>query len=146
MLGKTNGAAALISVEYPLAHYLHCASQCLNLAVVKSLDETNIRNMMGVIDRVSIFFHAHPKQLEDAIGSTQPESTVLKLKDLCRTRCMDPAYRCVRQVSGSIENITDDGSRLWSSDSLTDARTLLLAITTTGFPSALVVTNGCMQD
>ncbi len=44
-----------------------------------------------------------------------------------------------------MENITDDGSRLWSSDSLTDARTLLLAISTTGFLSALVVTNGCMQ-
>ncbi len=154
MSGKTNGAAALISVEYPLAHYLHCASHCLNLAVVKSLDETNIRNMMGVIDRVSIFFHAHPKRqrkLEDAIGSTQPESTVRKLKDLCRTRwiqridALDKFQALHPSIVVCMENITDDGSRLWSSDSLTDARTLLLAITTTGFLSALVVTNGCMQ-
>ena len=39
MSGKTKGEAALISKEYPLAIYLHCDSHCLNLAVVKSLDE-----------------------------------------------------------------------------------------------------------
>lgn len=61
MAGKTSGAAALIT-EYPLALYLHCASHCLNLAVVKSLDETNIRNMMGIVDKVWIFFSAHSKQ------------------------------------------------------------------------------------
>lgn len=30
MAGKTNGAAALISREYPLTLYLHSASHCLN--------------------------------------------------------------------------------------------------------------------
>ena len=35
MSGKINGAASLISREYPLALYLHCALHCLNLAVVK---------------------------------------------------------------------------------------------------------------
>ena len=89
MAGKINGAAALISTEYPLALYLHCASHCLNLAVVKSLDETNIRNMMGVVNKVWIFFSSHPKRqrkLEEAIETTQPESRIQKLKDLCRTR------------------------------------------------------------
>ena len=60
MAGKTTGAAALISRLYPLALYLHCASHCLNLAVVKSLDETIVRNMMGIVDKVWIF-SAHPK-------------------------------------------------------------------------------------
>ena len=89
MSGKINGAAALISKEYPLALYLHCASHCLNLVVVKSLDETNVRNMMGVVNKVWIFFSAHPKRqrkLEEAIETTQPESKIKKLKDLCRTR------------------------------------------------------------
>ena len=59
MAGSVNGTAALIAVDYPLAQYLHCASHCLNLAVVKSLQITSVRNMMVVIERVFQFF-AHP--------------------------------------------------------------------------------------
>ena len=40
MAGSVNGAAALFTADYPLALYLHCASHCLNLAVVKSLQLT----------------------------------------------------------------------------------------------------------
>ena len=72
--GSVNGTAALITAQYPLALYLHCTSYCLNLAVVKSLQVTSVRNMMGVVDR---FFAAHPKRqqaLEEAILSTQPSS------------------------------------------------------------------------
>ena len=59
MAGTIRGTAALISAQYPLALYLHCA---LNLAVVKSLDVTSIHNMIGVVDRVWTFFSAHPKR------------------------------------------------------------------------------------
>ena len=55
MSGKTNGAAAIISSDYPLAMYLHCASHTLNLAVVKSLDVQCVRNMIGIANKVSIF-------------------------------------------------------------------------------------------
>ena len=41
MSGATRGVAALIREEYPLALYLHCASHCLNLPVVKSLQQTS---------------------------------------------------------------------------------------------------------
>ena len=44
--------------------------------------------MMGTVDRVSTFFAAHPKRqkaLDKAISETQPESSIKKLKDLCRT-------------------------------------------------------------
>ena len=34
MSGKTNGAAARISAQFPLAIYVHCSSHCLNLAEV----------------------------------------------------------------------------------------------------------------
>ena len=44
-----------------------------------------------------------------------------------------------------MESICDDGPRLWSPDALTDARSLLLAINTTDFTSALVVTNACLK-
>ena len=85
MAGSVRGPAALITAQYPLALYLHCASHSLNL-VVKSLQVTSVRNMMGVVDRVSVFFAAHPKRqraLEKSIAKTQPESTVSKLKELC---------------------------------------------------------------
>ena len=89
MSGKTNSAAARISSQNPLTLYSHCSSHCLNLAVVFSFEEVSVRNMIGVVKRLSIFFFAHlkhQKKLEEAIQNTQPESNVLKLKDLCRTR------------------------------------------------------------
>ncbi len=78
--------------DFPLALYTHCSSHRLNLAVVSSLKESNVRNMIGVLNRVSIFFSAHPKRqrkLEEAIDKTQPEAKVHKLKDLCRTRWIE---------------------------------------------------------
>ena len=52
MAGSANGTAAITSAQYPLVIYLHCASHCLNFAVVKSLGVTSVWNMMGVIGRV----------------------------------------------------------------------------------------------
>ena len=60
MAGSVNGTAALIAVDSPLALYLHCASHCLNLAVVKSLQITSVRNMMGVVERVFQLFCCSP--------------------------------------------------------------------------------------
>ena len=85
MAGSVNGAAALITAQYPLALYLHCTSHCLNLTVVNSVQVTSVRNMMGVVGRVYQFFYAHPKRqsaLEDTVLSTQPDSAVFKVKDL----------------------------------------------------------------
>ena len=62
MAGTIRGTAALVSAQYPLALYLHCASHALNLAVVKSLDVTSVRNMIGVVDRVSTFFFSSSKK------------------------------------------------------------------------------------
>jgi hypothetical protein len=154
MSGKTNGDAAIITSQYPLALYVHCASHCLNLAVVKSLEETSIRNMIGVVHRVSLFFSAHPKRqrkLEEAIDTTQPESSVHKLKDLCRTRWLERIDDLDRfcgpnsSIVACMESISMEGSSKWSSDSLTDASTLLLALGTIEFVSALVITNESLK-
>ena len=154
MSGKTNGAAAIITSKYPQALYLHCSSHCLNLAVVKSLDVTSVRNMIGVVNRVSTFFFAHPKRqskLEEAIQNTQPESKVHKLKDLCRTRWVERIDAIDRfsdlhpSIVSCFESIASEGSTKWTPDSLTDANTLLLAISTTDFISALVIANKCLS-
>ncbi len=140
--------------QYPLALYTHCTSHCLNLAVVASFEEVSVRNMIGVVNRVSVFFFAHPKRqnkLEEAIQNTQPESKVVKLKNLCRTRWIERinALDRIKNLHSSIvacfESISSEGSRMWSPDSVTDASTLLQAIITTEFLSALVITNGCLQ-
>lgn len=154
MSGKINGAAALISSQYPLALYIHCASHCLNLSVVTSLEEISIRNMIGVVNRVSLFFSAHPKRqkkLKEAIDASQRESTVHKLKDLCRTRwveCIDALDRFQMlhpSIVACMESISMEGTSKWSSDSLTDASTLLLALSTTEFLGALVITNATLR-
>ena len=153
MSGKRNGAAARITSQFPLALYIHCASHCLNLAVVSSLEEVSVRNMIGIVNRVSIFFSAHPKRqgkLEETIVETQPESTVLKLKDLCRTRwieridSLDRFQKLCSSIVACMERIRLEGTNRWSSDSVIDASTLLLAVTTE-FLSALVITTGCLQ-
>ena len=152
MAGSVKGTAALICSHYPLAMYLHCSSHCLNLAVVKSLEVTSVRNMMAVVGRVYQFFSVHPKRqgaFEKAVSECQPSSSSRKLKDMCRTRWLqridtaDIFMRLYLSVVECLENICNDGARLWSQDSLTDARGLLLAITTTDFVSALVITNSC---
>ena len=97
MAGTTNGLAAVITEQYPQALYLHCASQCLNLAVVKSLQVASIKNMMGCIGRVYQFFEAHPKRqraFEDAIARCEPATNVHKLKDVSYQ--MDSTPRCNR--------------------------------------------------
>ena len=154
MAGSVRGTATLITTQYPQALYLHCASHSLNLVVVKSLEVTSVRNMMGVVDRVSVFLAAHPKRqraLQKSIAETQPESTVSKLKDLCRTKWIQhiDAQHIFQTLYISIvscmERICADGPNLWSSDSLTDARSLQLAVTATEFIWSLVVTNSCLK-
>ena len=136
MAGSVRGTAALITSEYPLALYLHCASHSLNLTVVKSFQVTSVRNMMGVVEKVSKFLDAHPKRqmaLEKAIADTQPASAVSKLKDPCRTRWIqriDALSVFHPSIVACMEGIYNDGTSVWSSDSLTDANSLKLAITT----------------
>ena len=110
--------------------------------------------MTGVVKRLSIFFFAHPKpqkKLEEAKQNTQPESNVLKLKDLCRTRwieqigTLDLIKKLYSSIVACFENISAEGSRMWSPDSVIDASTLLLVITRTEFVSALVIINECLQ-
>ena len=110
--------------------------------------------MIGIVDKVSLFFSAHPKRqraLEKSITETKPGSNVTKLKDLCRTRWIQriDALHIFESLHSSIvncmETICTDGPNLWSSDTLRDARSLQLAVTTTDFISSLVITNSSLK-
>ncbi len=96
------------------------------------MDQKSIRNMIGVVNRVLIFFAAHPKRqekLEDAIDIIESRSTVRKLKDLCQTRWVEriDALERFRKLYTSLiscfETISVDLSGKWTSESLTDAIT-----------------------
>ena len=148
MAGKTRGAAAIITAQYPLALYVHCASHQLNLAVVKSAEVTSVRNMMGTSKKLHDFFYVHPKrqqQIESAIEESQPESRQRKVKDLSRTRwiarleALETLCTLYPSLVLCMETIQDESHR-WSTDSLTDARSLLLAITCPEFIASLVIT------
>ena len=154
MAGKRNGLADVITEQYPQALYLHCASHCLNLAVVNSLQVASIKNMMGCLGRVYQFFEAHPKRqraFEDAITRCKLTTKVHKLKDMCRTRwiqrldAIDIFQSHHQAIVSCMERICSDGAKLWSADSLTDARGLQHAITTTDFLSSLVITNASLR-
>ena len=154
MAGVVNGTAAIISREYPLALYLHCASHCLNLTIVKPLEQTSIRNMMNIIFRIYQFFDSHPKRqqaLEVAITNSQDDSTVRKLKDLCRTRwvqrldALSTFLSLYESTLSCLDTIYGQGPQLWTADTITDAHSLQLAISTCDFQSALVITNSCLQ-
>ena len=102
--------------------------------------------MVGVVMQMSIFLFAHPryqKKLEKLIQNTQPESNELKHNDLCNTGWIEriDAINQIPKLYSSMvacfENISDEGSRMWSSNSVTDASFLLLVITRTEFISAL---------
>jgi len=153
MAGKSKGAAALITKQHPLALYFHCASHCLNLAVMKSVQVTSIRNMMGTVERMSSFLDGHPKRqtaLDRALDSSAVESQKSKLKNVCRTRwvqrieALETFCELYPAIIICLETICEEGPQKWSNDSLTDARGLLLNISSTDFICAVVVAKACL--
>ena len=62
-----------------------------------------------------------------------------------RTDALNHIKKLYSSIVACFENISSEGSRMWSPDSVTDASTPLLVITRTEFISVLVVTNECLQ-
>ena len=61
-------------------------------------------------------------------------------------RYIDPDTLLVREdIVACVETICSDGHSQWTADSVTDARGIQLALTTTDFVSALVITNYCLN-
>ena len=105
---------------------------------------------MGTLGKVSDFFSAHPKRqraMEEAIEDTQPSCTKSMVKDLCHPHWIEriDAKETFKNMHPSLvscmEQLCNQGPSQWSTDFLTDTRALLLAITTTDFLSALVITS-----
>jgi hypothetical protein len=73
---------------YPKAVYVHCASHTLNLCVVAACEVQSIKNMMGTLVQICIFFSFPKRQLELEKQMKEmnfTDSTRKKLVSLCKT-------------------------------------------------------------
>ena len=145
MAGSVSGVAARIRSLCPLALYTHCFSHKLNLVIVDACQVQAVRNAMGVMSRVALFFENSPKRqaaLEEKIAETE-QPNKKHLLNLCRTRWIHrheafenfgPLYEVVVDLLEDIRT-----SRGWNQDTVTDASTLLSAITRFEFLMGFVV-------
>ena len=62
MSGKFRGCSACISQSFPKAVYVHCHSHVLNLCIAKACDLQVIRNVIGTLNQVCLFFNTSPKR------------------------------------------------------------------------------------
>ena len=136
------GARAVIQREYPRAVYVHCPAHALNLAVVKSCENPYIRNMLGVVERVAVFFGDSAKRhlrLSESISNSETAAFPNRrgLPTMSETRWSSRAVTTETFV-GNYEAIHDALVGL-ARDGDGTAATLLASTETDDFIIALVV-------
>ncbi|XP_022162591.1 52 kDa repressor of the inhibitor of the protein kinase-like [Myzus persicae] len=91
MSGTFNGVKAHILEKYPLAFYIHCTSHSLNLAVSNACSVKSVRNTMGSIQEICVFFRTPKRQhvLEKTIDKVLPSTNKKRLKMMCPTRWVE---------------------------------------------------------
>lgn len=151
MAGCVSGVAARIQSQFPLALYTHCFSHKLNLVIVDACKVQSVRNAMGVISKVALFFENSPKRqaaLEEKIKETEQPNKKKHLLDLCRTRWIHrhEAFENFGQLYEVVVDLLEDvkSSHGWNQDTVTDASTLLSAITKFDFLMGFVVAWKCL--
>ena len=87
MSGKVKGVQARIFLlSKKKALYVHCASHCLNLSIMKACSVPQVKNMFETVKELSVFFSSSPKRqrkLESVIGEAFPDTKKKKLVDIC---------------------------------------------------------------
>jgi hypothetical protein len=56
MAGHMQGDQAHVRAMYPKALYIHCVAHSLNLAVLTASNIKPIRNCLGIIEKLYVFF------------------------------------------------------------------------------------------
>lgn len=142
MSGAFNGTQAYVREKCPKAIYVHCVSHSLNLAISKSSEVPSIRNCFGTIQKIWDFFNTPKRQavLEKAVTETIPDTTKVKLKQLCPTRWIErhdsvmvmvELLPAVSEALGEIEEWGDN-------DTSSGSSMLLRAIQQSDFIIALI--------
>lgn len=88
MSGKFNGVQAFIRRRCPKAIYIHCAAHSLNLAISKACEVPQIRNCLGVMERLYDFFNTPKRKniLLKKIEESDENPSAKTIKRLCATR------------------------------------------------------------
>ena len=92
MKGHLGGCAALISKDYPLAIYVHCASHSLNLVLSDACKVDAIRNTIGSMKEIITFIRASEKRmdtLKEQVTRVEPASRRTRLVKLSETRWVE---------------------------------------------------------
>ena len=134
MAGKTKGAAVTILKEYLDALYIHCNSHVLNIAFVKACDIPAVRNRIGIMTELCIFFKYSPKRQAALVAAIQemcPDSTRMKLVDLCKTLwiarhgALDVFSQLYPAVVDTLSEISEARCATWNHESSSKAKSLL---------------------
>ena len=132
MAGKYSGVATNIQSTCPKAVYVHCAAHCLNLCVVAACSIPSVKNMMGTMVEICLFFSNSPKrqlELEKNIQSIEG-ATEKKLVNLCKTRwvaridALEVFFNLFPAVVKTFEVISEGGATGWNPDSRRSAENL----------------------
>ena len=144
MLGKFRGCAALISQSCPRAVHVHCYSHVLNLCIAKACDLPVVRNVIGTLNQVCLFFNTSPKRqaiLEQVIGRMPESSTRKTLVDQCRTHdsfhVFGKLYEAIVETFEEI--VSPSNHHSWNNETMTSANSLKVAITQWQFLIGFVV-------
>ena len=152
MAGKYHGAAAVIQSSYPNAVYVPCASHTLSLCVVSACSVQCIKNMMGNMVEICLFFSNSAKrelELENNI-KTMNCSKATKLVSLCKTRwvarinAFEVFFDLYPAVVKTFEVISEGSAHGWNADSCKAADTLLTCITQFKFIMAFIACLKCL--
>ena len=76
----------------PLALYMHCRCHVLNFSIASACSIPGIKNMIGVINDVYLFFNLSPKRqnyFEHILEAFDSQHTTTKIKGLCKTRWVE---------------------------------------------------------
>jgi len=116
MRGQYSGVATRIKQINPRAMYVHCRAHLLNLVLVDVAKAVkSIRNMLGTVQELYVFFHASGKRstvLEKAI--TNAGITNYTMKSLSDTRwwCRAEALKVIRcqfqQIATALQELTEE--------------------------------------
>ena len=89
MAGRYHGAAVVIQRNFPKATYFHCAAHVLNLCIVAACNVQEVRNMVGTLEQICLFFMFSPKRQQELTQNIEQlsvgEATHKKLVSIYKT-------------------------------------------------------------
>lgn len=112
MSSSRQGVNGRIREVAPKALYSHCKSHILNLSISSSCKQLSIRNMIGSLNEVYLFFANSPKRqafFEKILALTECPSTKKKLQGLCKTRwaerhsCYDTFHELYSYITTTLD-------------------------------------------